>query len=277
MIKEQDAVKLMTIHASKGLEFDYVFITGLEENLFPHNRLNENNDNDTEEERRLFYVALTRARKKLFLTYAGMRTIFGSKQMNIPSEFMIEMDEDLIQAEERTGSRKGALRRFILINMHYAKKSLGQNFLKSKEALHKIMDAGDVVANDIVLEIGPGKGALTDMLLTSAGKVIAVEKDQSLVSLLKEKYVSQIEAGKLDIKEGDILEFDPTVLKFYEFPYKLIANIPYYITGAVIQKFLTAEYQPERMVLLVQKEVAQRIVAKRWQRKYFIDERSSLW
>jgi DNA helicase-2/ATP-dependent DNA helicase PcrA len=111
LIKNQNAVKLMTIHASKGLEFDYVFISGLEENLFPHRRMGSSEaDVDMEEERRLFYVALTRARKKLFLTYAGMRTIFGSKQMNIPSEFMIEMDDDLVQAEERTGSRKSAIK-----------------------------------------------------------------------------------------------------------------------------------------------------------------------
>ena len=111
MIKNQDAVKLMTIHASKGLEFDHVFITGLEENLFPHKRMNEEKtDADMEEERRLFYVALTRARKKLFLTYAGMRTIFGSKQMNIPSEFIIEMDDDMIQAEERKGSRRTSVK-----------------------------------------------------------------------------------------------------------------------------------------------------------------------
>ncbi|MBX4198078.1 UvrD-helicase domain-containing protein [Candidatus Parcubacteria bacterium] len=111
MIKDQNAVKLMTIHASKGLEFDYVFITGLEENLFPHKRMGTSNEDvDLEEERRLFYVAVTRARKKLFLTYAGMRTIFGSKQVNIPSEFMIEMDEELIQSEDRTGSRKSAIK-----------------------------------------------------------------------------------------------------------------------------------------------------------------------
>jgi DNA helicase-2/ATP-dependent DNA helicase PcrA len=110
LIKDQSAVKLMTIHASKGLEFDYVFISGLEENLFPHQRMGDEKDVDMEEERRLFYVALTRARKRLFLTYAGMRTIFGSKQINIPSEFMVEMDEDLIQAEERTGSRRGNIK-----------------------------------------------------------------------------------------------------------------------------------------------------------------------
>jgi DNA helicase-2/ATP-dependent DNA helicase PcrA len=111
LMKNQDAVKLMTIHASKGLEFEYVFVTGLEENLFPHKRMNADmSDADMEEERRLFYVALTRARKKLFLTYAGVRTIFGSKQVNVPSEFIIEMEDDLVQAEQRNGSRRHSLK-----------------------------------------------------------------------------------------------------------------------------------------------------------------------
>jgi DNA helicase-2/ATP-dependent DNA helicase PcrA len=109
--KEQAAVKLMTVHASKGLEFDHVFISGLEENLFPSKRMSQEvTDADMEEERRLFYVAVTRARKKVFLSYAGMRTIFGSKQINIPSEFMIEMDDDLIEQENRTGTRKSAIK-----------------------------------------------------------------------------------------------------------------------------------------------------------------------
>lgn len=89
--KDNGGVKLMTVHASKGLEFDYVFITGLEEGLFPHERINEKKE-DSEEERRLFYVALTRARKKLFLSYAGIRTIFGAQQVNTPSEFLNDVD-----------------------------------------------------------------------------------------------------------------------------------------------------------------------------------------
>jgi DNA helicase-2/ATP-dependent DNA helicase PcrA len=108
LIKNETAVKLMTVHASKGLEFDYVFITGLEENLFPHQRLNQDriSEEESEEERRLFYVALTRARKKLFLTYASVRTIFGSKQVNIPSEFITDIDNELMEAEDRpTGAK----------------------------------------------------------------------------------------------------------------------------------------------------------------------------
>ena len=112
LIKDENAVKLLTVHASKGLEFEYVFISGLEDNLFPHKRLGDDADTDLEEERRLFYVALTRARKKLFLSYAGMRTIFGSRQANIPSEFVIDIDESLVEAEEPKGDGKDGGRPF---------------------------------------------------------------------------------------------------------------------------------------------------------------------
>lgn len=144
----------------------------------------------------------------------------------------------------------------------HAKKSLGQHFLTSASALKAIRDVGDVHADDIVLEIGPGKGALTDHLLPLVGKIIAVEKDKKLVTFLREKYQPYIQSGLLDIVEKDILDFDPNLLSFYKIPYKVIANIPYYITGAIIEKFLSAEQQPEMMVLLIQKEVAERIVAR---------------
>ncbi|HYF10253.1 MAG TPA: UvrD-helicase domain-containing protein [Candidatus Paceibacterota bacterium] len=98
--KKQAGVKLMTVHASKGLEFDYVFITGLEEDLFPHKRGFEEKIEEKEEERRLFYVALTRARKKLFLTYASVRTVFGSRGINMPSHFLEDIAENLLEAEE---------------------------------------------------------------------------------------------------------------------------------------------------------------------------------
>lgn len=99
--KNENAVKLMTVHASKGLEFDYIFITGLEQDLFPHQGIgtDEKTPEEMEEERRLFYVALTRARIKLFLTYAEMRTIFGSQQMNLPSIFLGEFDNDFLEEE----------------------------------------------------------------------------------------------------------------------------------------------------------------------------------
>ena len=90
-------VRLMTVHASKGLEFKYVFVTGLEQDLFPHARTGQGTQNDKEEERRLFYVALTRAEKKLFLTYASLRTIFGMKQVNNPSEFIYDIPTHLTE------------------------------------------------------------------------------------------------------------------------------------------------------------------------------------
>jgi len=99
--KNERAVKLMTVHASKGLEFDYVFITGLEEDLFPHQAIGkeEKTPEEMEEERRLFYVAITRARKKVFLTCAEMRMIFGSQQMNIPSQFFADIDSEFLEEE----------------------------------------------------------------------------------------------------------------------------------------------------------------------------------
>jgi DNA helicase-2/ATP-dependent DNA helicase PcrA len=104
-------VKLMTVHASKGLEFKYVFITGLEQDLFPHARANENKPASAgsfgeakEEERRLFYVAVTRAREKLFLSYASLRTIFGMKQVNSPSEFIYDIPTHLTIFEQAHSS-----------------------------------------------------------------------------------------------------------------------------------------------------------------------------
>ncbi len=142
---------------------------------------------------------------------------------------------------------------------HRAKKSLGQNFLKSAKALADIISAGEINKNDIILEIGPGKGALTEKLLEHAGKVIAIEKDTDLVIHLKEQFKKEIEEGRFELIEGDVLDFDPKTPKK---PYKIIANIPYNITGAILKQFLSDIHQPERMVLLVQKEVAERIVAR---------------
>ena len=98
--KEMNAVKLMTVHAAKGLEFKYVFVTGMEEGLFPHERRNESpSGEDSEEERRLFYVAVTRAKEKLFLTLANFRTIFGSRNINMPSSFIGDIPADLLEKE----------------------------------------------------------------------------------------------------------------------------------------------------------------------------------
>lgn len=98
--KKKTGVKLMTVHAAKGLEFQTVFIVGLEQDLFPHRgREDENETRDTEEERRLFYVALTRAKEKLFLSYAQLRTIYGSRQVTLPSEFLGNIPPELLKTE----------------------------------------------------------------------------------------------------------------------------------------------------------------------------------
>ena len=100
-------VRLMTVHASKGLEFKYVFITGLEQDLFPHTNNGTKSKEDAEEERRLFYVALTRAEQKLHLSYASLRTIFGSRQVNMPSEFIFDIPDHLKEFEQgHAGARE---------------------------------------------------------------------------------------------------------------------------------------------------------------------------
>ena len=138
-----------------------------------------------------------------------------------------------------------------------AKKSLGQYFLKSERALSVIIEAGNVNEEDTVIEIGPGTGALTEKLLAASCQVLAIEKDDKLYEFLKTKFEKEIKNGKLRLIHDDILEFD--LSKLTASTYKLVANIPYNITGAILKKFLGADYQPETMVLLVQKEVAERI------------------
>ena len=143
----------------------------------------------------------------------------------------------------------------------FHKKSLGQHFLRSESALRKIVEAGHLSSTDTVLEIGPGEGVLTELLLKQAGKVIAIEKDDRLIPLLQQKFKSEIAEGALELIHADILNYELGIMN-YGNSYKVVANIPYYITGAIIRKFLESDRQPAAMVLLIQKEVAKRIVAK---------------
>ena len=143
-----------------------------------------------------------------------------------------------------------------------AKKSLGQHFLRSSSALKAIVSGGEVSPKDTVLEIGPGKGALTKALLNTGANVIAIEKDRELIPVLEEMFSNEIKKKQLKIIEGDALLFNPKEIGLKKNTYKLIANIPYYITGALFEKFLEDENHPERIVFLIQKEVATRIVAR---------------
>ena len=149
------------------------------------------------------------------------------------------------------------------------KKSLGQNWLTNPRILEKIISAAEITGNDIVLEIGPGLGSLTERLSRKAGTVIAVEKDHRLIGFLKEKFKNQ---ANVKLIESDILKFDPAmvpvVLQWAPLQslrprnYKIIGNIPYYITSNLLRVIFEKWPKPEVVVFTVQKEVAQRIIAK---------------
>lgn len=134
-------------------------------------------------------------------------------------------------------------------------KSLGQHWLKDGAVLGSIADLAQLTAKDTVLEIGPGLGTLTSHLLRAAGKVIAVEFDSELAR----KLPAQFPGKNLEVVNEDILSFDLSTLPV---GYKVVANVPYYITSKIVQKLMTASNKPSRVVLLVQKEVAERIAAK---------------
>ncbi|MCX6720960.1 MAG: 16S rRNA (adenine(1518)-N(6)/adenine(1519)-N(6))-dimethyltransferase RsmA [Candidatus Staskawiczbacteria bacterium] len=136
-------------------------------------------------------------------------------------------------------------------------KGLGQNFLIDARVLEKIIEASDIKNTDVILEVGPGVGTLTQELAKKAGQVIAIEKDETMVKILNEVLAVQ-NVKNVKIVNDDILKIEK-LEKFKN--YKVIANIPYYLTSPLIRKFLEAEKQPDFMVLMIQKEVAQRICA----------------
>jgi DNA helicase-2/ATP-dependent DNA helicase PcrA len=115
LAEDSDAVRLMTVHASKGLEFEHVFIAGFEQDLFPFKRGDETDISraEAEEERRLCYVAITRAKKKLYLSYTMLRTIYGAQRVSIPSEFVTDIDSALIEDQTPPAKPSGAKALFI--------------------------------------------------------------------------------------------------------------------------------------------------------------------
>jgi 16S rRNA (adenine1518-N6/adenine1519-N6)-dimethyltransferase len=138
--------------------------------------------------------------------------------------------------------------------MSAPKKSLGQHWLKDRAILAAIADAAEIQPLDTVLEIGPGQGTLTSELLRRAAKVVAVELDEELAR----KLPGQFPGKNLEVVNQDILDFDLTQMPPN---YVVVANVPYYITGKIVQLLLNTFNQPRRIVLLVQKEVAERLAA----------------
>jgi 16S rRNA (adenine1518-N6/adenine1519-N6)-dimethyltransferase len=153
--------------------------------------------------------------------------------------------------------------REILASRNLApRKSLGQNFLIDANIQQKIIQAAQISLHDLVLEIGPGLGALTASLLERAGRVVAVEYDRGLFQVLQEIFVDQTNIRLLnqDFLKADLLDI-LDIQGEEEYYYKVVANLPYYITTPVIFKLLEAPINWESMILLVQKEVADRICA----------------
>ena len=139
------------------------------------------------------------------------------------------------------------------------KKSLGQNFLHDPNALEKIVRAADLAPQDVVLEIGPGTGALTEWLAGIARRVIAVELDDRLIPLLQHRFGDR---ENVRLVHADILDLDLDLHIRPDEPYCVIANLPYYITSAILRTLLERPHRPNRLVVMVQNEVADRLVAQ---------------
>ena len=138
------------------------------------------------------------------------------------------------------------------------KRSLGQNFLYDDQVLARIAGAAELAPADNVLEIGPGVGALTQHLAAQAGRVVAVELDNRLLPILRQELAA---CDNVTLVHGDILAQDPAGW-FQAQPYKVVANVPYYITGAILRHLLGSWPRPRRLVLTVQREVADRLTAR---------------
>ena len=171
-----------------------------------------------------------------------------------------------LKEESLLAQTRRLLRRFDL----RARKGLGQHFLIDEEALKLVTSAAEVTPTDVVIEVGPGLGVLTRELARQAGWLVAIELDSKLATVLKKTLAS---FSNVTVVNEDVLKIEPAALlqeQKTRFPtaavgpvsYKLVANLPYYITSLVLRRFLEASLKPQIMVVMVQKEVAEAIVAK---------------
>ncbi|MDD2646760.1 MAG: 16S rRNA (adenine(1518)-N(6)/adenine(1519)-N(6))-dimethyltransferase RsmA [Patescibacteria group bacterium] len=132
----------------------------------------------------------------------------------------------------------------------------GQNFLINPLIYRQIIEAADIQRDDTVLEIGPGLGYLTELLAERSGRVVAVEIDKNLLTILRQKFTY---SKNIELVGDDALKINLEKLKLKN--YKLVANLPYNITGAILRKFLDSDRKPKSLILMLQKEVAQRIIS----------------
>lgn len=154
------------------------------------------------------------------------------------------------------------VRRLLAAHGLRPRKGLGQNFLVDESALQRIAETANLAPTETVVEIGPGLGALTEQLLARAGHLIAIELDPNMVAILRERFGDH---PHFHLVEGDVLQQDiPALVRQFtgQTHYKVTANLPYYITSAAIRHLLESQPPPDLIVLLVQREVAERIVAQ---------------
>jgi 16S rRNA (adenine1518-N6/adenine1519-N6)-dimethyltransferase len=151
------------------------------------------------------------------------------------------------------------IRRYVRRHGLAPLRALSQNFLADGDVLEAIVEAAQVRADRPVLEIGPGPGILTGALLGEGAKVVAVELDRRMVDHLRARWADAIEAGQLRLVEGDILDLERDDL--VTGPYEVVANLPYHVTSPILHWLLAGEQRPERFVLMVQREVAERIAS----------------
>ena len=159
---------------------------------------------------------------------------------------------------EKTATFSAQVKNLLRQSGLRARKSLGQHFLVDGAVLNTIIRAAELSAKDTVIEVGPGLGILTSELARHAGNVIAVELDAELSSLLQRRLAS---FPNLRVINADILKVKPSQLLASQSKYKVVANLPYYITSPVLRYFVEASPQPSLMVMMVQKEVGEAIVA----------------
>lgn len=153
-----------------------------------------------------------------------------------------------------------------------AKKWLGQHWLVDRKILRRIADAAEIAPGETVVEVGPGRGALTELLAERASRLIAVEVDRELAETLREKYSG---AANVTVVEGDVLELPVEELLNGGdggMPYVVVGNLPYFIGTAIVRKFLTSRLRPERLIVMLQAEVAERMTAQPGEMSYLAVE-----